>query len=297
MRSCVRHFECLLLASSLVFPACGGRKEVTRAPSTPAKASWGRYRSFDSEPGYSVDKDLDHDGMVDVTLVYAKEDDPKSLIRSRWDLNHDGKPDEWVYYGPDGEVVQEEMDLDWDGVVDSINYYEDGQLVRREASTNFEGRMTVRKEFEHGQLTLIAQDTDDDGKLDTWEFYENGQLVRIGKDTNKDGQEDLFTEPTQDYKKQADAAARRLAEAIQALAGGPERSPEGGDGQQGGATPDGGKAQPSTPRAGPDADEPAAGTAPATPAAPGSEGAGEPAGGQPSSAGGAESAPDQPGTH
>jgi hypothetical protein len=78
----------------------------------------------------------------------------------------------------DGNVTLVEMDLGFDGKVDSWSYFqmttgEDGKPVNR---------LVERRRDENG-----------DGTVDKWEYYVKGNLSKIGTDTNGDGQPDQYT--------------------------------------------------------------------------------------------------------
>jgi len=190
---------------------CGAAPQApVRQAQTPK--SWGHDRSFDNTGLHGTERDLDQAGRWDHRVIARVAGDPTTRVRAEWDINHDGATDVWQFFGDGGELEQEEMDLDWDGRIDQIVFYENGQIAKKEESTNFDGRMTVRKLYDNqGAISVIEMDTDADEALDTWEFYEAGKLVRIGRDTNKDGREDLFTEPSETYRRQAEEALKAPA--------------------------------------------------------------------------------------
>lgn len=204
----------LLLASSAAFvlASCGSGPGKETKPSPPP-SSWGHARQLDDKGLIVEENDIDGDGRVDHRVYSRVKGDPSTRVRAEWDINHDGNIDVWQFFDSHGELAQEGLDLDWDGRIDVIHYFEDGKLARKEVATNFQGQMTIRKHYDAaGSLTMIEQDTDDDGKFDTWEFYEKGKLVRIGRDTNHDGQEDIFTEPTEAYRRKAEEALKQVAQ-------------------------------------------------------------------------------------
>src|SRR5215813_8858342 len=107
------------------------------------------------------------------------------------DLNHDGKPDVWLYTvtakTADGReyqrLVRKEMDINWDGKVDVVRYYdEDEQIAKEELDLDFDGHI-VRKE----------RDTNHTGRVNYWEYWENDRVDRIGEDLNGDGKVDRWT--------------------------------------------------------------------------------------------------------
>ena len=78
----------------------------------------------------------------------------------------DGKPDTWLYPGPDGQTARLETCTRHDGKVDRWEWYEKGAMVRSE------------------------EDTDGDGKADKWETYANGAVVTAAFDQDHDGRPD-----------------------------------------------------------------------------------------------------------
>ena len=68
-------------------------------------------------------------------------------------LNHDDKPDAYIYFDASGDIRRRESDFDRDGKIDEIAYYTAGVITRKDRETNL------------------------DGKFDTWDFYEGGKLA------------------------------------------------------------------------------------------------------------------------
>ena len=120
----------------------------------------------------------------------------KDAAATRWverDLNFDGQVDMWQYPGPDGTVSEEQMDIDLDGRVDVVVYYEAGVVTRTEMSINFAGYFSIVKYYDkRGHLLRVERDDDEDGLVDVWEYYEKERRVRIAWDENDDGQPDRF---------------------------------------------------------------------------------------------------------
>jgi len=88
-----------------------------------------------------------------------------TVTRSK-DTNGDGKPDIRAFFGPGGDTVREDIDLNFDGIFELHKVYVDSALV------------------------MIQKDKDGNGKVDTWEFYKNEKLNEIEVDTNGDGNPD-----------------------------------------------------------------------------------------------------------
>ena len=132
----------------------------------------------------------------------------KILVRKELDLNGDGKVDYVYYYDnkkPTDERIEKiAVDNDFDGKFDEIKYYnpDNGQLVREELDLNFDGRPEIIKRYYNGQLVKKEIDTNFDGVMDYWEYYQDGKLVRVEIDTNGDGKPDKIgkTEIPEVYK-------------------------------------------------------------------------------------------------
>ena len=109
------------------------------------------------------------------------------------DLNHDGKIDMVNYYDDGGpQIVLEEIDGDFDGKFDFTAYYNQNKRVRDEFDMNFDQRVDLWKYYEEGKLVRIEKDPNNDGKVDEWEYYEGGKLDRIGYDTSGSGRVDQW---------------------------------------------------------------------------------------------------------
>jgi len=85
------------------------------------------------------------------------------------DVDSDGKVDVRRTFGPDGDVISEEVDEDFDGVFETYKSYSDSMLV------------------------MTQKDTNKDGKVDTWEYYKKGKLDRVEFDSDGDGNADKIT--------------------------------------------------------------------------------------------------------
>jgi hypothetical protein len=144
--------------------------------------------------------DLNGDGAADVWKYFVRKaqqgvamaDLPRLLARQDLDLNFDNAVDVRRHFNASGNVVREEMDLDFDTKFDATDYYAEGVLYRRDVSLNFEGTPTIIKFYNDNKLTRKERDTDSDGKMDLIEYYENGKLVRIGEDRDGDGNPDVY---------------------------------------------------------------------------------------------------------
>jgi hypothetical protein len=142
--------------------------------------------------------DLNHDGKPDlwVYTVKSKTADGREydkLVRKEMDINWDGKVDIVRYYDENEQLVKETLDLDFDGKVDQWNYYEKGVLVRKERDLDYGGKPDLWIYYEKGQIVRKERDTNHNGKVNYWEYWENGQVDRVGEDLDGDGKVDRWT--------------------------------------------------------------------------------------------------------
>jgi hypothetical protein len=142
--------------------------------------------------------DLNHDGKPDlwVYTVKAKTADGREydrVVRKEMDINWDGKVDIVRYYDENEQLVKETLDLDFDGKVDQWNYYEKGVLVRKERDLAYSGKPDLWIYYENGQIVRKERDTNHSGKVNYWEYWENGQVDRVGEDLDGDGKVDRWT--------------------------------------------------------------------------------------------------------
>ena len=106
------------------------------------------------------EEDRNKDGKID-RWTYLKSDGG-FIIKA--DNNYDGIVDYVLETDSRGNKIYEEMDFNYDGVMDNFYYYENGVFVRQEIDSNF------------------------DGKIDIWIYLENGIYIKkIERSRNHDG--------------------------------------------------------------------------------------------------------------
>jgi hypothetical protein len=187
-----------LLLSALALGACGGNKAVQPDPHAQSPVGSTNVHQEKSSDERVVPYDLNRDGKPDVweyfvTVKDAEGHTVERLSRKEMDLNFDGKVDAVYWYDDKGEKVREQLDLDFDGKVDETIFFEKGQVVRKERDLNGDGKVDTWLYYEHGQLVRKERDTKASGRVDYWEFWENGQIDRIGEDLDGDGNVDRWT--------------------------------------------------------------------------------------------------------
>jgi hypothetical protein len=174
--------------------ACGGNKSAVRAGG-PANSE---IHTHPEGEEHVAAYDLRRTGKPDVWVYTVTTEDSSGRkverrVREEADLNGDGKVDIVDWYDSDGKVFKETLDLDYDGKVDETVYFEKGQKVRSEADLDGDGRIDTWKYYEKGQLVRKERDVKGTGRVDYWEYWENGQIDRIGEDLDGDGSVDRWT--------------------------------------------------------------------------------------------------------
>jgi hypothetical protein len=139
--------------------------------------------AYDSNGNGRVDTWTEMNGAVPLRSRIDKNEDGKidrweeydangGLVKVGFSRSDNGKPDAWVFSGPDGTVRRIEISSTGDEHrIDRWEYY-DASLAGPD------GR---------GALVRADQDTTHDGKPDKWETYENGVLKVVAFDENGNG--------------------------------------------------------------------------------------------------------------
>jgi hypothetical protein len=190
----------LLLALGLVLSlaACGSGDGAESKPglnTNNPKVNRARYGNLKTDGYEPKEFDLNLDGKPDQWKYAAGG----TVVRIERDLNFDGIADVFEYPNAQGEIVEEEMDLDVDGVVDVVNYYRAGVLHRKEMAVDFSGAFSVVKYYDTlGKLTRVERDSTGNNRVDTWEYFQDDEKIRTGRDINGDGTPDLFEDVGED---------------------------------------------------------------------------------------------------
>lgn len=186
-----RTLRCVVCAVALMATAaCAGGDEIddANAASGP-RPERARFSNLVVSGRDVREVDLNGDSKPDQWYIQAGS----TVVRVERDLNFDGRPDAYEYPDASGQPVEEEMDLDVDGIIDVVNYYNGGLLTRKELSTDFTGKIAVVKFYDtEGELSRIERDSDNDGKVDVWEYYQSKRKIRTGRDVDGDGAPDVF---------------------------------------------------------------------------------------------------------
>ncbi len=184
----------LLVGLAVGLAACGSGDAAEKKDginTNNPKVNRARYGNLKTDGYTSQDFDLNLDGKPD----QWKWASAGQVVRVERDLNFDGKADVYEYPNAQGEIVEEEMDLDVDGVVDVVNYYRAGVLHRKEMAVDFTGAFSVVKFYDTlGKLTRVERDSTGNNRVDTWEYFQDDVRIRTGRDINGDGTPDVFTD-------------------------------------------------------------------------------------------------------
>ena len=108
------------------------------------------------------------------------------------DRNNDGKPDRWIYVGPNGGLIIR-SDNNFDGVIDYVlEVDERGNKIYEEYDYNHDGKMDTFYFYANGVLQRKEIDSNFDGEVDIWIYLEEGvYVVRLERDTDFDGKVDF----------------------------------------------------------------------------------------------------------
>lgn len=192
MRSSIANLVTLAVVVTTGLTGCGAKQEpeetVEAAYLGPPRARTGNLdrSGFRAEPA-----DINQDGTPDQTVYYSGN----AASWAERDLDFDGRPEIYEYFASNGDVVEQEFQLDFDSAIDSVRYYEGGNLVRKDFSTDYEGTFTLFKYYDvDGTLLRVERDNDFDGSIDIWEYYEFGELRQLGRDQDNDGSPEVIEE-------------------------------------------------------------------------------------------------------
>jgi hypothetical protein len=102
----------------------------------------------------------DHDGKINLVVYYQDG----QRVRSEEDTDFDGRMDTWEYYGPDANGIP--------------------VVTRVERDTRGTGKPDTFETFtqQNGSRVIVKRevDTDGDGQIDEVSVFQNGELVRRG---------------------------------------------------------------------------------------------------------------------
>jgi hypothetical protein len=195
-----RHLSSLLIAAVATgtLVGCAGKQQGPLVSAGGAAAGGIQIDPTRCDPRGKqvVTADVDGDKKADLTKLYEVREvggqKTQILACKQVDFNRDGKIDIVYHYDQAGALSFEEFDLDFDGRFDEWTYWQNGQRVRIDRDMDLDGRADLSEYFEGGRKVRAELDTNRDGKVDQWEYYENGKLDRIGYDTTGAGRADKW---------------------------------------------------------------------------------------------------------
>jgi antitoxin component YwqK of YwqJK toxin-antitoxin module len=114
--------------------------------------------------------DRDGNGKVDIWNFQSSEGGP--IVIKALDLNQDGKEDLRTYFDNNGNITKEEIDGDFDGVVDMIDYYTNNNRTESQIDTNTDRIFDVFRFYENGKLVREAIDFNYDQTIDSTFTYD-----------------------------------------------------------------------------------------------------------------------------
>ena len=136
--------------------------------------------------------DINLDNAPDQQVFTDASGQPRAAIR---DLDFDGRADVVEFFGPTGEVLERQFQMDFDPYVDVVRVYEGNRLVQKLVATSFDGSLSLEKYYDiAGNLSRTARDTNFDGRADLWEYYTEGKVVNITRDLDGDGEAETIEE-------------------------------------------------------------------------------------------------------
>lgn len=133
--------------------------------------------------------DVNGDGKADIIHVMSGSHEACRIV----DLNMDGVIDAVIYYDDQGRERRRESDFDRDGRADEISVFEGGALKLKLRETNFDNKIDTWDHYEGGRLAKRERDSDGDGIVDQWWTFNNPQNPRcaiVASDRNADGKPD-----------------------------------------------------------------------------------------------------------
>ena len=186
----------MCVAALLLTAGCAGDKKAVKKDAPPPAMLAVEVKKDAEIEKYDINGDKKPDVWKFYNLDGTKETPnaqrKRILAAKHMDVNFDAKVDMKIKYNKFGAVVEEQMDLDFDGKFDATDFYANGALIKRALAMNFASKPNVWKFFSKGKLTRKERDTNRNGKPDVFEYYEKGKLTRLGYDRDGDGKPDDF---------------------------------------------------------------------------------------------------------
>ncbi|MDE0884470.1 MAG: hypothetical protein OSB70_02935 [Myxococcota bacterium] len=149
------------------------------------------------EPIRVLRLELDADGDSKPELIRFLDAVTRELLREEADRNYDGVLDAWTMYR-DQSLASRVLDENDDGNPDVFESYRDGVLVVRELDRDDDGVRDVFYRYRGDSLAEESHDANNDGVVDLVIHYAKRQRVRAEEDVDRDGRMDLWTRYARD---------------------------------------------------------------------------------------------------
>lgn len=111
------------------------------------------------------------------------------------DYNNDGQLEERWFY-KDNRIYRVELDRNFDGKIDAVNYYSlKGLIYKSKHDDNFDGIYETRYKYNRGNVYLHESDINQDGRLDLISKYVHGILAEVeisGPEVNSPRKKQIF---------------------------------------------------------------------------------------------------------
>jgi len=135
----------------------------------------------------------------------------KVLICREVDTNLDGLKDVVRTYNDEGQSKEERADTNYDGKLDTWNYFAGGRIAEERLDKNYDGEPDEWKVYHKGKLIRIKRDTDFNKKPDVWEMFRKGRLERMGVDLDGDERVDRWDHDTE-WRRKLEQTEKRKEE-------------------------------------------------------------------------------------
>lgn len=135
---------------------------------------------------------LDADGDGRPELIRIVDRRSGELVRQEEDRNYDGVLDAWTRFHA-GQPSSRALDGNDDGNPDAFESYRDGRVALRELDRDDDGVRDVFYRYRGDSLVEERHDADNDGLVDLVIVYEERLRVRAEEDVDRDGRMDLWT--------------------------------------------------------------------------------------------------------
>jgi hypothetical protein len=201
----------LIVLSIVCITGCGlssrARSNASVQPTYDKVSGKLKELAYDSNGNGRVDTWTEMNGAVPLRSRIDKNEDGKidrweeydangGLVKVGFSRSDNGKPDAWVFSGPDGTVRRIEISSTGDEHrIDRWEYYDAslagpdgrGALVRAEEDTTHDGKPDKWETYEHGTLRAVAFDESGSGRPDRRLTYGAAGVLLIESDPDASG--------------------------------------------------------------------------------------------------------------